>query len=457
MSNEQTPYNQIDFVIKAPRFRIVFSYINGKATAFVLEYLLRLLKLTPCKPEQIAQYFGFNQHETEVALEDLEKNHWINWQTDGTIELSAEGLRLFSGDSPYIPTLSEISGEYCVELLDHNFLHRKDYDFSSRQAIELKIEPEILSNSKDIAQKAFQNRFRQLLEDKIIELDNMEEMTLYKIDAIESKGNAYFRFTQKFELLPETGEAKERHDIEQLIYQEHIQKAITAQLDQFYRTDNLTELRQSMEVLNDDDTLKILFGGQLDFSEFIRIYNKYDRKNGLYFLGQIYHQEELFKKIMPVLNNLKEQSNKKLYWLAPSDLYWGKQRGIHDRIQMFIGESKDKYQFRLYLPLSERESKREKQEWQYQFKGISQKSLYGFHDSFLKGNTEILFLEDEFAVVCYHAVLKDYPVTLPIGFFTQDAHKVHIIQKLAMDHLTNCYYETDSKEPNVKDFGRIST
>ena len=77
MSAQKTPYNQIDFVVKAPRFHIVFSYMSDKGVAFVREYLLRLLKITSCKPIQIAQYFGFSQHETEIALADLEQNKWI--------------------------------------------------------------------------------------------------------------------------------------------------------------------------------------------------------------------------------------------------------------------------------------------------------------------------------------------------------------------------------------------
>ena len=106
MSEQKTPYNQIDFVVKAPRFHIVFSYMSDKGVAFVREYLLRLLKVTPCKPAQIAQYFGFNQYETEVALADLESNKWIIWQDNGLIALSAEGQRLFQDnqESPHIPT-----------------------------------------------------------------------------------------------------------------------------------------------------------------------------------------------------------------------------------------------------------------------------------------------------------------------------------------------------------------
>ena len=460
MNDQKTPYNQIDFVVKAPRFRIVFSYMSDKGVAFVREYLLRLLKVTPCKPAQIAQYFGFNQYETEVALADLESNKWIMWQDDGLIALSAEGLRLFQNngqDSPQIPTLKEFGGEYRMELRDNNFLQKKDCDVARQQAIELEIEPKVLSQSCEITQKTFQNRFRQLMEDDIINLDE-KDISLYKIDAIEPKGSPdYFRFTQSFELLPETGEAKERHDIPTIIHQNNIQQAITEKIEQFQRGDNLRELRKSMEKIGDDNTLKVLFGGKLDFAEFVKIYQKYEQQNGLYFLGQIYHQDELFKKIDTITKNMKKQSHdmKKLYWLAPSDIYWGKQHTIRERLDDLLSQSKEKYDFRLYLPLPKERNRREKQEWQNEFRDISNKVLYGFCEGFLEGNTEILFLEDTFAVVCYHAKLADYPVTLPLGFMTTQTSEVKHIIKLAKDYLNSTIFSDDEDEIKQNDFGLI--
>lgn len=458
MSEQKTPYNQIDFVVKAPRFRIVFSYMSDKGVAFVREYLLRLLKVTPCKPAQIAQYFGFNQYETEVALADLEQHKWIIWQDNGLIALSAEGLRLFqdSQDSPHIPTLKECGGEYRMELLDSNFLKKNDCDKNRQQAIELVIEPKVLSESSEIARKTFQNRFRQLMEDDIINLDE-KDISLYKIDAIEPKGAPdYFRFTQQFELLPETGEAKERHDVPTITHQENIQQAITAQLERFGHHDNLRELRNSMAEISDDDTLKVLFGGTLDFNEFLKTYQKHEQQNGLYFLGQIYHQENLFEQINKILNKLNKKSPKKLYWLAPSDIYWGKQRKIHDKIQNLIDKQKNGYDFHLYLPLPSERNQHEKQEWLNQFRDISDKVLYGFCEGFLDRNTEILFLEDKFAVVCYHAKLSSYPVTLPIGFMTTDIKKVNHIIRLAKNYLNSSLFpDRDEDEIRQKDFGLL--
>lgn len=462
MNEQKTPYNQIDFVVKAPRFHIVFSYMSDKGVAFVCEYLLRLLKVTPCKPEQIAQYFGFTQHETEVALADLEKNKWITWRDDSLIELSTEGLRLFHNDgqdSPKIPILKEFGDEYRMELLDNNFLRTEDYDKASQQAIELEIEPKALSESSEIAQKTFQNRFRHLMEDEVINLDE-KDISLYKIDVIEPKGAPdYFRFTQAFELLPETGEAKERHDVPTIIYQDNIQQAITKQLEQFENPDNLRELRKSMEEIGDEDTVNVLFGEKLDFAEFMKIYQKYEQQqNGLYFLGQIYHQETLFEQIQGILNKLDNKQAKKLYWFAPSDIYWGKQRKILNTIQILAGKQKEKnYDFRLYLPLPSERYNREKQEWLYQFRDVSEKVLYGFCEGFLNSNTEILFLEDKFAIVCYHAKLVGYPVTVPLGFMTTQTDKIRHIIKLAENYLNSTIFsDNDTDEKGQKDFGLLS-
>ena len=455
MSKQNITYNQIDFVVKAPRFRIVFSYMSDKGVAFVREYLLRLLKVTPCKPAQIAQYFGFNQYETEVALADLESNKWIIWQDNGLIALSAEGQRLFQDnqESPHIPTLKEFGGEYRMELLDSNFLKKNDCDKNRQQAIELVIEPKVLSESSEITRKTFQNRFRQLMEDDIINLDE-KDISLYKIDAIEPKGAPdYFRFTQQFELLPETGEAKERNDVPTITHQENIQQAITAQLERFGHHDNLRELRNSMEEIGDDDTLKVLFGGTLDFNEYLKVYQKHEQQNGLYFLRQIYHQETLFQQINKILDELSKKSSKKLYWLAPSDIYWGKQRKIHDKIQSLIDKQKNGYDFRLYLPLSSKGNRYEKQEWLNHFKDISDKVLYGFCEGFLDGNTEILFLEDKFAVVCYHAKLSSYPVTLPIGFLTTQKSIIKHIVELVEAYLSSARFNNESNK--IKDFGLL--
>ena len=140
--------------------------------------------------------------------------------------------------------------------------------------------------------------------------------------------------------------------------------------------------------------------------------------------------------------------------MAPSDIYWGKQRKIHDKIQNLIDKQKNGYNFRLYLPLPSERNRHEKQEWLNQFRYLD-KVLYGFCEGFLNGNTEILFLEDQFAVVCYHAKLSSYPVTLPIGFMTTQKNTIKSIISLVENYLKSPLFEYN--EDRTKDFGLLHT
>ena len=106
------------------------------------------------------------------------------------------------------------------------------------------------------------------------------------------------------------------------------------------------------------------------------------------------------------------------------------------------------------MPLLNKENQFEKNNWKFQFKDISDEEvLYGFREGFLNGNTEILFLENQFAVVCYHARLSEYPVTLPIGFMTTKKETVKHIQTLVENYLSSIKYSDDEEQEN--DFGKL--
>ena len=81
--------------------------------------------------------------------------------------------------------------------------------------------------------------------------------------------------------------------------------------------------------------------------------------------------------------------------------------------------------------------------------------MYGYCEGFLDGNTEILFLENQFAVVCYHAKLSHYPVTLPIGFMTRDKKRVSHIQRLVENYLSSkSFFKDDVLQE--KDLGLLN-
>ena len=180
-----------------------------------------------------------------------------------------------------------------------------------------------------------------------------------------------------------------------------------------------------------------------------------------YFVGQIYHQNKIIDEIAKLSSLLKTTKN--LTWIAPSDFYWGKQTKLIETISLIsngdtVKRNKEKvrlYNFKTYLPLPEesRSLRHEVRDLKHQFKEAPQNNLYGFSEGFLKGNTEVIVLEDTLAVVCYHVQLPDqYDVTLPVGFMTTDIEQVKHISTVTQSYLNSPIFDDDSKFDSY-DFG----
>lgn len=466
---KEIPYNQIDFVIKAPRLRIVFSYTDEESLSFVREYILRLLSIEPCRPEEIANYFGFSQHETSIAIEDLINKKWIQWSNDDVIELTSDGNKLFyqsENNTPKIPILSQQGDYYFFELIGHNFLAEKYIDRLDDFAFELGINNEELSNCKERAKTYFQNDFIHYKEENIIKINSDKDSKLYKVDLVEQVGVTYFRFTQCFEFLISSGDQKERADIEGIKNSDTLEQAITEEVNQS-RSSNLVEIAQATHEMNDKEMLNIFVDNKLNFERFLTLKTENEKNNRSLFLGQIYHQADLDAKIVKAIDELGQKKNESvsLVWFAPSDRYWGKQKKVFNLINLLKDKSikkvnkqtKKLYDFRLYLPLplDERLQRSEKYQWRHQFRNIeSKKNLYGFLEGFMQGNVEIILLENKFAIVCYHLIVPEYDVTLPTGFFTTQRSEVIAIKKLMDNYLSQPIIDELSKFEKY-DFGLI--
>ena len=459
-NSESIVFNQVDLVIKSPSFKIIFSYMDERGIPFVREFVLRLLKLNSCKPKHLADYFDFTQREAEIAIQDLTDKGWVEWNQDGTIGLSSKGQLLFDQNSkgPKIPSLQERTQRLHLELLDRNFIPKKRISKDNRNALELNVPNKDLSESKDVAKRQFQADFMNLKEDKVIE-NLSEDIELYKIDLIEQLYTDFFRFTQPFEINAEDGTQLERSELE-LTRSDNIQQMITETLGNHRSGQNsLSDIMQSMEAMRASDILKTIIGGKLDIHTFIEL--ELNSNDKTYFVGQIYHQNKIIDKVTELANNLKTTKN--LTWIAPSDFYWGKQTKLIEVINSIsngamVKRNKEKvrlYNFKTYLPLPEesRSLRNEVRDLKHQFKEVSQDDLYGFSEGFLKGNTEVIVLEDTLAVVCYHVQLPDqYDVTLPVGFLTTDIEQVNHITTVTQSYLNSPIFDDDSKFDSY-DFG----
>lgn len=468
-------YNQVDFVVKAPKFHISFSYTDDKSLSFIREYILRLLKIHPLRLEEICVYFDLNESETQIAVSDLMEKAFVQFQPDGNISLSSKGRELFDNEygEPKLYALHEKSIDCFMELVGENFL--KLAQVGNRAfAIEIFTPHEFLSKSQEIVSRNFQNKFLELKEDDFFEIyeenlpnQNLTKNTqfngeLYQIDDINKLNNRYFRFKQVFSIDITSSLQIDRNDIE-IKDNDKLEQAVTKIIAEYKSPSNLNELISSFEFLDDEHTLKIIASGfNLQRLNQISQNTEYN-----YFIGQIYHQKKILenlKKIIGELNNKHSQSSKNFLWFGVDDIYWSAQndiKGVLDYLienQSFVinKEKQRRYNFKLYLPLNDEEDKKGKGEWLYRFQNDNYKRiLYGFKTGFLNNNTEILVLEGKFAIVCYHTKLDQYDVTFPIGFYTIEPNQVKKIFDITQKYLNEVIHN-NSLDSNTNDFGLMS-
>lgn len=468
MDKNKIVYNKIDFIVKAPRFRIAFSYTDQEGLSFIREFLLKLLKLKSCTPEDIAGYLGLSEKETLIAIDDLIVKEWVQWKDGNVIELTANGSLLFKesdNKSPQIPTLSENTNIYSMELIGNNFISKQMISRFDNYSIELPVDNEKLSQSKMIAKDVFQQDFLYYKEENIIDISDKDESArLYKVDFIEQIGNSYFNFTQDFSFFSDTGEQAERADIVNIKNTDQIEQSITKILN-LGRSSNLSEIYQSAQKIGDLKPLQVISQDHFDIHKFLLLRNDYEKQNKLLFVGQIYHQKDLCDEIQDILRRLEHKnSTLQLNWVVPSDIYWGKQKQIHSLFDMLNQGSKRKvkeknyqlYDFKTYvpLPLDERTQRKERNDWKRFFRELKKLPLHGFLEGFLEGNVEIIILENHFVIVCYHLILSEYDLTLPIGFMTKEINEIKQVKQLIDTYLSDTLYEEESAF-TVKYFGVI--
>ncbi|MFL1732994.1 hypothetical protein [Moraxella oculi] len=462
-------FNSVDFLVKAPKFRISFSYTDDKGLSFVREFILRLLKIAPCKPKQIADFFDFNKEEILVALDDLISSKYIDYLPSGEVLLTQQGELLFANEfgEPRLNTLHEKSIECCMELIGENFLSNNEIVHNNMFSIEMPVAQEALANCKTIAKRNFQNRFFELKDELFFDVikGNSENKhsspELYKINDINQLGMKYYRIRQDFSLNIDTGLQLDRSDVSAK-YNEELTLGITNSLTHHKRSQNLKEILKSMEELHDLKTVTIL---KPEF-KFSHIEDLNDREDNLYFVGQIYNQDFIEREVRLFAKKLSTSSDpatSKLLWIGVDDLYWAKQQKIGDLIECLIANSSIKkngekiktYDLRLYLPLEHSKDKHSYNTWQRQFsRSAILDNIYYFKSGLLNNNTEILLLENEFVVICYHTIVKELDATLPIGFFSKNQTTVRAIFDLVQSYLGQKTHDDREKSPTY-DFGRI--
>lgn len=457
MTDKNITYHEIDFLLPAQKFSIQFSYISQRGLPFIREYVLRLVHVAPMSKQQIAQFLGLTKMEADEAISDLVDRSEMTLAMDGRLTLTEKSKSYFPGmgQAPLLSITKESSANLWFDLATYCCFSNQNISDKWRAGIPLKVDESKAANSEKLAEKNFQLQFSQILDRNYLSLINdntaTESPSVYTVKTVKKLRSSLLRLNTSFQMDAD-GNSLERNDFSELSDSQSVHELIAAELYKSANSSNNFSLLKAMDAIGDSETLKLFDSQSNAFNpSYIRdlraleAHNNYGRHT---FLGPIYLSANwitLQKFLAPIIkrrrDSKEDSGDKSFLWLAPSDTFWGKSARLiscfSDVVSNATTKTKILYTPHFYLPINGADDFRACQKWEHEFPEYKD-YLKGIKEGFLGGNVEILYVEDELAVVVYHFSQPELlPVTLPVGFISTNLEFVAHIGKLLPQYLND--------------------
>lgn len=454
MENNKTPFHEIDFLLPVHRFNIAFSYVSKRGLPFIREFVLRLVHLSPMKPEFIASYLDLTARELKEVLRELVDKDELTFLDDGSVGLTglAKGYFSTEGESPQVTTVQQTEATFSFELSGFNCIGNKRTHDNWRAGITVPVSSENKGLSDKYASKGFQAQFYRLIEEgympHIVSQESDTLPSIYKMDSVTRIGQEPKRISHTF-YFDDLGRLVEREELDSFVNDEPVFDAITAAISQLDQTSNLADIAKAMAEIGDNLTGEYITDSGIDISNLNEVtrLSREQVKVIQPMLGPIYmddNWQHIARQAEKAFNKLKSQHQdgvKELLWLAPSDSYWGKSEK-YIRAKSWLEENaktkgkKPKRLFmpKFYFPIARENDRRSISDWKNQLGNISE--CYKYIEGFFNGTTEVLVLQDNFAVVCYHLSIPSISnISIPLAFMTTDKQLVSAIEALVKEYL----------------------
>lgn len=449
MEKSQISYHDIDITLPSQTFNIAFSYTTKETLDFIDSMVLRLLVIAPMPAEKIAQFLELSNHETDVLLTSLLHREQIQHLEDGTFSLTKQLEKAFLDICaiPYVNKIEDNIQKMNFEMIGLNpepvNQHLSDNGLNS---IKLEAPQEYLSNSESLVYKEFQKNFRFYSNQGLIKLNLAEnedenKVQLYKMSQVEKLRDHSRRFQLNLtfdESLTPT-ELSEFNHLENL---DKIEDALYTALRSSKKSENIEDIVKILDKLDmeEDFCIKSIFSdNKLHLDRFLSL----DHPSNHYFIGPIYSKENsdlFFDKVKQYHHKDKDQ--KQLYWLAPSDNFWGKSDRFNDFVDRLSSTTLTS-SFKCLLPVSSQNDKYSQSNYKKiitpQFGG---KNFYIVQENSLmfEGNFEMLVMEEAFCAVIIHvsSSSKNILTTVPVGIL--------ITNKDVVDAFYDYFKQLESEE-----------
>lgn len=454
MENSKTPFHEVDFLLPVHRFNIAFSYVSKRGLPFIREFVLRLVHLSPMKPEFIASYLDLSARELKEVLRELIDKDELMFLDDGSVGLThlAQGYFSAEGDSPQVTTVEETDTTFSFELAGFNCIGSKRTNDSWKAGITVPVSSENKGLSDKYANKGFQAQFYRLIEEgymsHIVSRESDTPPSIYKMDSVTRIGQEPKRIPHTF-YFDDLGHVVEREELDCFVNDEPVFDAITKAINEHEQKNNLEDVAQAMAVIGDNLTRQYITDNGIDISSLTEDI-KDSREHGkivqpmfgaTYLSDNWQHIAIEAEKAFKSLNSQHQDGARELLWLAPSDSFWGKSEKyisakswLEESAITKGKKSKRLYTPKFYFPIARENDRRSISDWKNLLGNTDE--CYKYIDGFLNGTTEVLLLQDSFAVVCYHLSIPSISkISIPLAFITSDKQLVRALEALVKDYL----------------------
>lgn len=442
MENSLRTYHDVDVTLPSQQFNVVFSYTTMDTLDFIDSMVLRLLVIAPLPAERIARFLGLSNYETDVLLTSLLNREQIQNLEDGRFSLTKQLEKAFSDVCavPYVSKIEDNIQKMSFEMIGLNPEPvNPNASDNGTNSIKLEASNEYLSNSESLVSKEFQKNFRFYFSQELVKLNmSVEEkkLQLYKMSKVEKLRDHSRRFTLPL-TLDDNCMPIEISDFNHMENSDKILDSLYAALRVAKNSPNIDSIVKALNELDMED----VFGIEAVFSE-----NKLNldrllslkHKSNEYFIGPIYSKEnsDLFFKTIKQFQN-QNRDDRQLYWLAPTDDFWGKSDRFSDFIDR-LSTTEITKNFKCFLPVGFKNDKQSIGNYKKQITAQAGATHFlTFRESSMAfdGNFELLVMKDSFCALIIH--IRDsstnFLTTVPVGILIKNKAVAQTFYKLFED------------------------
>ncbi|WP_028869646.1 hypothetical protein [Psychromonas arctica] len=446
MEKHYIEFNEVDYIVPAETYNIEYSYLSKQGFPFTKEFLLRSLYISPLSKFELASFFGFNQRELDVAIEEPFNKGEVSYLEDGRLSLTMLAKGYFSvwEDKPMVEKPQSRASNVTFELVGFNKVHNHHGAWTT--GLRLDVNHEIQSMSEQHARGMFTKHFQRFYESGDLGSIKTQENalpSLYSVDSVTRKKTIGHRLRRKFEI---DFDNKLKPFYVDKIYEndDAIVHAVSKETDNIRLENNITSIQEAWDVFEDMSIARFVKVNEIDLRGIVaEMATSTNNKPYELIIGPLYGNqpwakiEQAIKQLKPI----KQQGNlKKLSWVGANTKYWGMSENfnkVKESIEGYQKSNKGKnYDLALYLPSDEQVNAKEKasREWKHKIGNLS--FCNGILNGLFDGSVEVILLENEFAAVSYHLSMPDLsPAPIPLGYFTKDKQLVKHIAKVVDDFL----------------------